>query len=79
MSEKVKEFVEIPQQFLRDGNQVSFFAALESLLFIGIQFITRCTKPSQKGDLFRGPDETDNSPASQSMYRSVKQLLSVSL
>jgi len=32
MSEKIKEFAEMPQQFLRDGNQ----------------FITRCTKPSQK-------------------------------
>jgi len=32
MSEKLKEFAEIPQEFLRDGNQ----------------FITRCTKPSPK-------------------------------
>jgi len=32
MSEKLKEFIEIPQQFVREGNQ----------------FITRCTKPSQK-------------------------------
>ena len=28
MSEKVKEFVEIPQQFLRDGNQVCLVADL---------------------------------------------------
>ncbi|KAF9454109.1 hypothetical protein NP233_g10947 [Leucocoprinus birnbaumii] len=32
MSDKVREFIEIPQQFVRDGNQ----------------FLTRCTKPSQK-------------------------------
>ncbi|KAI0801085.1 hypothetical protein C8Q74DRAFT_1240230 [Fomes fomentarius] len=32
MSEKLKEFVDIPQQFVRDGNQ----------------FLTRCTKPSHK-------------------------------
>ncbi|TFK94369.1 secE/sec61-gamma protein [Polyporus arcularius HHB13444] len=32
MSEKLKEFIDIPQQFIRDGNQ----------------FLTRCTKPSQK-------------------------------
>ncbi|KAJ3758004.1 hypothetical protein EV360DRAFT_44843 [Lentinula raphanica] len=32
MSDKLREFVEIPQQFVQDGNQ----------------FLTRCTKPSQK-------------------------------
>jgi len=32
MSEKLKEFIEVPQEFLRDGNQ----------------FLVRCTKPSQK-------------------------------
>ncbi|KAF8347097.1 protein translocase SEC6 [Amanita rubescens] len=32
MSEKLREFMEVPQQFVRDGNQ----------------FVTRCTKPSQK-------------------------------
>ncbi|TFK56656.1 protein translocase SEC6 [Heliocybe sulcata] len=32
MSDKVKEFVEIPQEFIRDGQQ----------------FLIRCTKPSQK-------------------------------
>ncbi|KAF8899005.1 hypothetical protein BD779DRAFT_1795547 [Infundibulicybe gibba] len=32
MSDKVREFIDIPQQFVRDGNQ----------------FLTRCTKPSQK-------------------------------
>ncbi|KZP25395.1 protein translocase SEC6 [Athelia psychrophila] len=31
MSDKVREFIEIPQQFVREGKQ----------------FITRCTKPSQ--------------------------------
>jgi len=32
MSDKVKEFIEVPQQFLKEGNQ----------------FLVRCTKPSQK-------------------------------
>ncbi|KAJ3984578.1 protein translocase SEC6 [Lentinula detonsa] len=32
MSDKLREFIEIPQQFVQDGNQ----------------FLTRCTKPSQK-------------------------------
>ncbi|TFY80024.1 hypothetical protein EWM64_g3989 [Hericium alpestre] len=32
MSEKLKEFVEIPQEFVHDGRQ----------------FLVRCTKPSQK-------------------------------
>ncbi|KAG6901471.1 hypothetical protein C0995_011491 [Termitomyces sp. Mi166 len=31
MSDKIREFLDIPQQFVRDGNQ----------------FMTRCTKPSQ--------------------------------
>ncbi|TFY69986.1 hypothetical protein EVJ58_g109 [Rhodofomes roseus] len=35
MSEKLKEFTEIPQEFVRDGKQ----------------FLVRCTKPSQKGRL----------------------------
>ncbi|KDQ20286.1 hypothetical protein BOTBODRAFT_27702 [Botryobasidium botryosum FD-172 SS1] len=32
MSDKVKEFAEVPQQFVREGQQ----------------FINRCTKPSQR-------------------------------
>ncbi|KAG8925834.1 Sec61p translocation complex subunit [Tulasnella sp. 418] len=32
MSEKLQEYLEVPQQFVREGNQ----------------FITRCTKPTQK-------------------------------
>ncbi|TRM66106.1 hypothetical protein BD626DRAFT_566738 [Schizophyllum amplum] len=32
MSDKIKEFIEIPQQFVREGNQ----------------FLTRCSKPSYK-------------------------------
>lgn len=24
MSDKIREFIEVPQQFIRDGNQVSF-------------------------------------------------------
>lgn len=32
MSEKIQEFLEIPQEFVREGNQ----------------FLVRCTKPSQK-------------------------------
>ena len=49
MSDKIREFIEVPQQFIRDGNQV--LLSLKSLtpLLIDIQFLTRCTKPSQKG------------------------------
>jgi len=32
MSEKLREFIEVPQEFIRDGNQ----------------FLARCTKPNQK-------------------------------
>ncbi|EAU92796.1 SEC61 [Coprinopsis cinerea okayama7 len=32
MSEKIREFVEVPQEFFQDGKQ----------------FLTRCTKPSKK-------------------------------
>ncbi|KAL5533695.1 secE/sec61-gamma protein [Sanghuangporus baumii] len=32
MSEKLREFTEVPQQFVREGNQ----------------FLTRCTKPAKK-------------------------------
>jgi len=32
MSDKIREFMDVPQQFIRDGNQ----------------FLTRCTKPSPK-------------------------------
>ncbi|KAJ2914263.1 hypothetical protein MD484_g6152, partial [Candolleomyces efflorescens] len=32
MSDKVREFIEVPQEFFHDGKQ----------------FLTRCTKPSQK-------------------------------
>jgi len=32
MSDKLREYLEVPQQFLKEGNQ----------------FINRCTKPSQK-------------------------------
>ncbi|KAI0275014.1 secE/sec61-gamma protein [Gloeopeniophorella convolvens] len=32
MSEKIQEFLEIPQEFVREGNQ----------------FLIRCTKPNQK-------------------------------
>jgi protein transport protein SEC61 subunit gamma-like protein len=52
MSEKLKEFIDIPQQFVRDGNQVSVVQlTIENLgdFFFLHQFLTRCTKPSQKG------------------------------
>lgn len=52
MSEKLKEFVEIPQEFIKDGQQV----CLQLVCFMQVfsldvfpQFLTRCTKPSQKG------------------------------
>ncbi len=54
MSDKVREFVEIPQHFLKEGNQVSrpppanVGNVAEHLLAL-LQFLTRCTKPSQKG------------------------------
>ena len=49
MSDKIREFIEVPQQFIRDGNQVLLsFKSLTPLLTV-IQFLTRCTKPSQKG------------------------------
>lgn len=51
MSEKLKEFIDIPQQFVRDGNQVcSCLQPLENVpQMMPLQFLTRCTKPSQKG------------------------------
>lgn len=51
MSDKVREFVEIPQQFVRDGNQVRTLAppTHRVLTYSSFQFLTRCTKPSQKG------------------------------
>jgi hypothetical protein len=54
MSEKLKEFIDIPQQFVRDGNQVSvpqFILEPCLLTTSSRQFLTRCTKPSQKGAL----------------------------
>ena len=52
MSEKLKEFIDIPQQFVRDGNQVSvtqLACPWSSLISSTRQFLTRCTKPTQKG------------------------------
>lgn len=52
MSEKLKEFVEIPQEFVRDGKQVCRAPeeTPESYLTQGNkQFLTRCTKPTQQG------------------------------
>jgi protein transport protein SEC61 subunit gamma-like protein len=34
MADTIKEFIEIPQSFVKEGTQ----------------FMTRCTKPSQKGE-----------------------------
>ena len=51
MSDKIREFIEVPQQFIREGNQVSGLstAILRILLTNFFQFLTRCTKPSQQG------------------------------
>ena len=44
VSDRFREFIEIPQQFLHDGNQICYCPKLTFL-----QFLTRCTKPTQKG------------------------------
>ena len=49
MSEKIKEFIEVPQQFVRDGNQVRALSLPRVEAHPLLQFITRCTKPSSKG------------------------------
>lgn len=52
MSDKFREFIEIPQQFVRDGNQVCFFSHSSISTAFSVftpQFLTRCTKPSDKG------------------------------
>lgn len=58
MSDKVREFVEIPQQFVRDGSQVRLvspgFPPLRPVLTF-LKFLTRCTKPSDKGLFSPGP------------------------
>ena len=38
MSDKIREFIEVPQQFIRDGNQVHsyIFSTLASLLTIAV-------------------------------------------
>ncbi|KAI0001677.1 secE/sec61-gamma protein [Russula vinacea] len=42
MSEKLQEFIEVPQEFIREGNQARHSAiALPP-------FLIRCTKPSRK-------------------------------
>lgn len=63
MSEKIKEFVEVPQQFVREGNQVSLLHSSSCLIFLSTsfeQFLARCTKPSWKGSYsvsrFHDPD-----------------------
>ncbi|KAJ7786501.1 hypothetical protein B0H16DRAFT_1708660 [Mycena metata] len=47
MSDKVREFVEVPQQFIRDGSQ----------------FLTRCTKPSDKGLFIASQHLSPSSPS----------------
>ena len=51
MSEKIQEFLEIPQEFVREGNQVRRFRPCNAKMFLSLptQFLVRCTKPSQKG------------------------------
>ena len=34
MSDKIREFLEVPQQFIRDGNQVTRFLSASKLLLI---------------------------------------------
>ncbi|KAG8736174.1 Sec61p translocation complex subunit [Ceratobasidium sp. 414] len=50
MSDKVKEFVEMPQEFVKEGKLVSCSveAALGQKTDRTPQFLTRCTKPTQK-------------------------------
>lgn len=52
MSEKLKEFTDIPQEFVRDGRQVRVDSPPLAVArpHAPPQFLTRCTKPSQKGD-----------------------------
>ena len=52
MSDKVKEFIEIPQEFVKDGQQVSLSSTSRSdpCSPATVQFLTRCTKPSYKGE-----------------------------
>ena len=51
MSDKIREFIEVPQQFIREGNQVcelsTAIARIPLMSFF--KFLTRCTKPSQQG------------------------------
>ena len=55
MSDKLKEFIEVPQQFIREGNQVGFAISKLSehpkLTFRDLQFLIRCTKPTRKGKI----------------------------
>ena len=51
MSDKIKEFAEIPQEFLRDGRQVRLFQAIgQATADFRTQFLTRCTKPTPTGN-----------------------------
>ena len=52
MSEKIQEFLEVPQEFIQEGNQVCHPALAlipPPSYFILLQFLVRCTKPSRKG------------------------------
>jgi hypothetical protein len=49
MSEKLQEFIEVPQQFVRDGRQVCLNTILSMYELICFQFIMRCNKPTEKG------------------------------
>ena len=51
MSEKIQEFLEVPQEFVREGNQVRYpiFGHSHHIPHKPPQFLVRCTKPSRKG------------------------------
>jgi protein transport protein SEC61 subunit gamma and related proteins len=52
MSDRVKEIIEVPQQFIREGSQVSSYIRLCTVQFLTLyKFIGRCTKPSRTGTL----------------------------
>lgn len=54
MADTIKEFVNIPQSFVREGTQVrpqlfDLLWACSDGIFSNLQFMNRCTKPDKKG------------------------------
>jgi hypothetical protein len=41
MSDKLKEFIDIPQQFIREGNQVCNSRPRQGVLLLTVEFIVR--------------------------------------